>query len=265
MHETASGDRFIEFAAEVDIGDCSGECVVAFEVRTVNAECLRRIDGIVDVFMRCTAAGMFSLDAGGLRTLIESLPREPSASPSTVGQTWKLVGTQPGAFRLLLNMLSAVHRTTGCIAAVKLSSPPSGQARIGLREVVKAPFPQRHGELPFSFVPHVDLQEAREPVIRCEFGRALEEREVARLVSLFQIWDALTLYEAYGIIENVSEGAHRDVDGIIASQPAYLAAPDTLEHVFYDFSGPAAAFDALLNMAIRIHHLLCPLLTLEIE
>jgi hypothetical protein len=255
----------IEFAAEINISDPTGECVVAFDARATNADCRGRIENVLDVFIRCTAAGMFSLDSGNRRTPLESLPREPSDGPTSIGATWRLSGTQRGAFRLLLNMLSATHRATGCIAAVTMTSPPTDHARIGLRDVLNAPFPQRPADLPFSFVAHVDLQEAREPVIRCEFARAVEEHELARLVLLFQLWDSLTLHESYGIVEGGSDNADQDVEEIILSQPAYLAAPETFEHVFYEFSAPAAAFDALLNMAIRVHHLLCPLVSLQIE
>jgi hypothetical protein len=35
--------------------------------------------------------------------------------------------------------------------------------------------------------------------------------------------------------------------------------------LFYKFVGREAAFDALLNMVIRLHHTFCPLVSFEIE
>jgi hypothetical protein len=45
----------------------------------------------------------------------------------------------------------------------------------------------------------------------------------------------------------------------------YLAAPDTVEHILYGFTGPSAAYDALINMAIKLHHTFCPVERIEIE
>jgi len=55
------------------------------------------------------------------------------------------------------------------------------------------------------------------------------------------------------------------VEASLASPQTYLAAPDTVEHLFDEFVGTEAAFFALLNMVTRIHALFSPIAALEIE
>ena len=97
-----------------------------------------------------------------------------------------------------------------------------------------------------------------------EFQRDISDDELVTILPLFWAWDNVVIRGGY-LEELEDRDADLDIEASLASQQTYLTSPNTVEHLFYEFVGQEAAFDALINMAIRLHYIFCPLTSFEIE
>lgn len=251
------------FPAEVNIVDSPGQSDVLFEAVAETPASAVEVMRAAEAFETAARAGMFSRDPAAQRIPIEAVSAE-RPSERRVRYEWRVVGIQPGAFRVLLNMLEVVHRFFGPLESVHLSSTIGHGERMNLDGVLKAPFPGTMARPPFSVVLKPNLEDSKEPLIRLEFQREVHDGEIETLLPLFVAWDNIIIRGGY---LNDVEDRYSDVDveESLSGQQTYLAAPNTVEHLFYEFIGAAAAYDALVNMAVRIHHTLRPLATFEIE
>jgi hypothetical protein len=97
-----------------------------------------------------------------------------------------------------------------------------------------------------------------------EFRGDINDEELATLVPSFIAWDSVIIRGGY--LEDFGDrDPGIDIAESLSSQQTYLASPNTVEHLFYEFIGAAAAFDALINMAINLHTTFRPLTSFEIE
>jgi hypothetical protein len=251
------------FLLDVDIADSADECQVIFAAQTKAPFPVTEIERVVDAFVSAANLGMFSK--------VPTAPTKPivvdsveSQRPEGIRYVWKVTGIQVGDYRVLLNMLEAAHHISGLLERISLVSTLGRGSRMNSTDLLNAPFSIKAGEPPFSFRSDRDLADCREPVIRLEFQRNITDDELSKILPLFLAWDNVVIRGGYlEKIEDIDDDL--DIEASLASQQTYLASPNTVEHLFYDFVGQEAAFDALINMAIKLHYTFCPLASFEIE
>jgi len=251
------------FSSQIDIADSPGESRVNFEARTKLSLPDNEVQQIVGAFVSAANFGMFSKEpAAAARTIqVES---QESVEGGGGRIAWSVTGMQIGAYRVLLNMLEAAHYASKLLDLVRLTSAPSGGKRFSKDDLLTSPFPAKTNNPPFELRVGQNLAYCREPLIRLEFKRRISDEETARLFPPFLAWDNVVLRGGY--LEDLEDRkAELDIEEELTSPRTYLAAPNTVEHLFYEFEGQAAAFDAVINMAIRLHHTFCPLAAFEIE
>jgi hypothetical protein len=254
------------FLWDIDISDSPDESRVNFEVGTKSSAVDKKVLKIADAFVSAANLGMFSMQPAASHITIAVEGTEyPSAG--TIRFLWRVAGIQIGAYRVLLNMLSAAHRASGLLNWVRLTSAPVGGKRFSKNDLLNCPLPGKANKPPFELRVQRNLDDCREPLIRLEFERNISDDETAQLVPSFRAWDNLVLRGGYTenledrdpVLDTVEELEELEIP------QTYMASPNTLEHLFYEFEGQAAAFDALMNLAIRLHYTFSPLAGLEID
>ena len=250
------------FLTEVDIADFPGESEVIFEVVTKSSSSGAAIGQIADVFEAAARAGMFSKEPAAKTIPIEVVSVERFGGVG-VRYIWKVTGIQVGAYRMLLNMLDVTHHFEQPLASSRLLSPIGGGKRMHWNDLIDAPFPIKSRKPPFALRVKQNLEDSREPLIRLEFQREIHDEELEILVPLILAWDTLVIRGGY--LQDLDDrDPDLDIDASLSSQQTYLAAANTVEHLFYEFIGPEAAYDTLVNMAVKLHRTFCPLAALEI-
>jgi hypothetical protein len=251
------------FVAEIDVADYPGESQVIFEATTRSALPVTDIAQIVDAFVLGANAGMFSKEPTARTKAIEVISTE-SQEHGRIRYVWRAAGIQIVAYHVLLNMLEARQSTSVLLDSVRLVSTGDRGTRINKNDLRSATFSRNTERLPFAVRYLVNLEDCREPLVRLEFQRAISDDESAKISTIFLLWVNVVIRG--GFLEAIEDrDPDLDIEAALSSQEIYVAAPDTIELLFFDFVGQKAAFDALLNMAIRLHHLFCPLVSFEIE
>lgn len=87
----------------------------------------------------------------------------------------------------------------------------------------------------------------------------MSDEEFDAIEPLFVTWNRLITRGGYG-----NEVGEVELDDAIVCGETYMAAPQTLEHEFVRAVAQVAAYEAVVNMAIGVHHRLCPLKRVEI-
>lgn len=249
--------------AEVGIADSAGESEVMFEaVAKSSLSEMTEVAQIAQAFASAVRTGMFSRALANT-TPIETVAVEGPANGKYRCQ-WKVRGIQAGAYRVLLNMLEVMHHFSEPLESIRLSMPTRQGKKMNRQDVMNAPFPGQIFEPPFKLQVKKNLVDSREPLIRLEFQREINDEELAALVPLFVAWDSIIIRGGY--LEDLEDrDADVNIEESLSSQQTYLASPNTVEHLFYEFIGPKAAFDALINVAVNLHTTFCPLTSFEIE
>ena len=254
--------RISSFLSEVDIADSAGESQVIFAAEIKAPLPATDIEQVVDAFVSAANFGMFSKEptAPTKPIVVDS---SDSRAPGRIQYVWKVTGIQVGAYRVLLNMLEAAHHFSELLERIRLISLGRG-SRVNRTDLLNAPFSIKAGKPPFALRSGRNLADCREPLIRLEFQRDVSDDDLATLVPAFLAWDNVVIRGGY-VEELENRDPKLDIEKALASQQTYLAAPNTVEHLFYKFVGQEAAFDALINMVIRLHSVFCPLASFEIE
>jgi hypothetical protein len=251
------------FLSEVDIADSAGESRVIFVVETKEPLPAGDVDEVVNTFVSAANLGMFSKEPIAPTTPIVVDSRESQAQ-GVIRYVWKVTGMQVGAYRVLLNMIEATHNISAPLKRIRLVSTLNQGSRTNGTDFLNAPLSIKPGKPPFSVLCDRNLADCREPLIRLEFRRAISDDELMILTPLFIAWDDVVIRG--GFVDAVQDiDADLPIEAALASAQTYLATPDTVEHLFYDFVGGKAAFDALLNIVIRLHFVFSPLASFEIE
>lgn len=251
------------FPAEISIADSPEPFDVEFAAMAEAPASLAAVVRVVEAFLVATRVGMFSKEPSVDRIGIEPVSAA-RASERAVRYLWRVGGVQLGSFRVLLNMLEVIHHVDGPLALVSLRSTTGYGERMNTDRIVKVPFPVRSVDLPFPVAFKQNLENSRDPVVRVEFETKTDDRDVDVLVPLFLAWDRIVVHGGYlNALED--RDLDVDVDESLSGQQTYLAATNSVEHLLYEFVGSAAAYDALVNLAVRIHCTFRPLASLEVE
>ncbi|MGH9350078.1 MAG: hypothetical protein ACRD26_22720 [Vicinamibacterales bacterium] len=251
------------FPAEVEIIDAPGESDVVFEATGKAQASIAEAARGAEAFEGAARVGMFSKEPAVRRSAIERVSMERPREQS-VRYVWKARDIQPGAYRTLLNMLEIGHHFSGPLESVRLVSASGHGTRLNLSGLLNTPFPARSSRLPFELVLKPNLEDSKEPLIRMEFQREIHDDELKTLEPLFLAWDSIVIRGGY-LNDLTDRYPDVDIEESLSGQQTYLAAPNTVEHLFYEFIGAAAAYDALVNAAVVVHHAGRPLSSFEIE
>lgn len=236
------------YAAEVGIVDFLGVAAVVFEAATqVPSPALLRT---VEAFEAAAQAGMFSRHPAAT-TVPMQVEGGGVSQPQRVRRAWRVTGMQIGAWRVLLSMLDALHHEIAPLAYVRLVSSDIAEPRLAWHDVIRSPFPRRSAALPFDLRIDRSLEDTSEPLIRLTFERDIDDAALQQLIPLFAAWDRLVLCGGY-VQDPDDRDPVSDIEERLGTQQTYLAARDTVEHLLYEEVGVAAAFDAVVNMAVKL-------------
>jgi hypothetical protein len=219
---------------------------------------LPRTDQVFLNFLSAAQAGMF---AGERIPPDQSHLQIVSRQYEGAGISYhcKAYGVDVGAFRILLNALAESCRRFEPLVEVSLTGiSPSGNDTV-LKALLGRPFPGRVRNVPFELKLREFFFENREPLIRMAFQRNLSDEEFDQIKPMMAAWDNILMLGGY------LEPATRDAGFFPEPGELFLAEPTILEHLIYGFEGPEETFNAVINMAFKLHFSICPLVSLEIE
>jgi hypothetical protein len=173
--------------------------------------------------------------------------------------TWEGSQVTIGAYKILLQMVTQSHFGHAPLQSFGLISIDSDGRTAGIEEVLASEYPTRPANVPFAMDIAEDIESASVPAIRIEFSRALTSEEFGVLEQLLADWHCLILF-----------GGYRDSFEHMTTSPLrpgklYLSAPNVAEHVLYGFRGAPVAYDALINMLVKLHSDGWPVERVEIE
>jgi len=250
------------FAAEVRIAEPLVSSEVSLEVTVDHAETASEVARAAQAFEIAARTGMFSIEPAGRSPSIEVVSADVDR-PDGVRRVWSVDRVQVGAFRVLLNMLQVIHVCSGPLSFVRLVSMKGHGDILNVDRLIATPFPMRGKDLPFALTLKRDLEESEEPLVRMEFGHAVSDSQLEAMVPLLVAWDAIVVRG--GFFNDADDRLpDTNVEESLDGQQTYLAASNVVEHLFYEYIGAADAYDALINLAVRIHHGVAPLMSFEI-
>jgi hypothetical protein len=248
------------FPAEVSISDSAGDVDLKLEVNAKSPSApMAEVAQIADSFVAAVNAGMFAHNPAGSRFSMQVVAVD-GPSEGRMRYVWRARGVPPEAYRVLLNMLAKSHYSSLPLESVRLASPSKHNRQLNRDSLMAGPFPARTAMVPFEVRHAATIVDSKEPTIRLEFQRAIRDEEMEGLVPLFVAWDSLIGLGGY--LESFDD---KDLNEFPLAHDTYLAAPATVEHLLFGIVRPEAAFDALINMAVSLHHTLCPLTAFEVE
>jgi hypothetical protein len=257
-----SSSRQPAYRVEVDVVDFLGISEIIFSSEALLPTAVSGIIAIVKTFEAAAQAGMFSQNPA---------PTSPSITIVSadvvglrVGRVWRVAGIQLGSYRVLLNMLDAMHRYSAPLASVTLRSSIVGSPRLGWKDLIAGVLPGTSASLPFECRVEKNLVNSSEPVIRIQFAHRIGDDALHAISPLFAAWDGLVIRGGF-VDDPVERDWDMDFDESLAGQQTYLSSPDTIEHLFYEDIGPGVAYAALANMALKLHLTFCEVRSLEIE
>jgi hypothetical protein len=252
----------LSFPADINVIDSVGQLDVVFEAIAEQASSIDGVARVTDAFVAATRTGMFAKDPGMDGVWVE---READrVGERELRCVWRMAGVQPGAFRVLLNMLEVSHHLDGALTTVSLRSTAGHGERMNAERIMARKFPSSGPDVPFQVVRKRNLDNSTEPLVRLVFETEVADSTVEALMPLLLAWDRIVVLGGY-LNALGDRDADIDVDASLAGQQTYVAAPDTIEHLFYEFVGAAAAYDAVVNLGVRIHHRFGRVASLEIE
>lgn len=249
--------------AELDIVDVPHEYKIIFEAETKLTSQVVEIDEIVEVFVAAANVGMFSIDPAVDKKTIQ-IESTGSHREGMIRYVWNVAGIDVGAYHVLLNMLEVANNLSEHLHWIRLISTYDYRKRLNRNDILCIPFPSKAKALPFILQCNGNLADKKEPVIRLTFRRDISDDELIMVTRLFIIWDNLVIRGGY-LEDSADMDTKLGVEEKLSSQQTYLAASCTIEHLLYEFFGHEAAFNALINMACRLHYIFCPLVSIEFE
>jgi hypothetical protein len=249
------------YVVDVALSGYLGAARVILEVRTFAVSGAFDILRISQCFEAAAACGMFSTHATATTVPIERISfGQPD--PGTVRGVWTVTGLAAGAYRVLLNMLDAAHHGATPLAFVHLHSVDSDRDKLDWERVMDCPYPAAPPAVPFDLNVRRRLEDSADPLLRIEFERALMPEDADSLAARFMAWDGLIVRGGY--LEELDD-AVPDIEASLSSSQTYLAAPDTVEHLLYEFVGAREAYDAVINMVLLLHLKMGAVAALEFE
>lgn len=217
-----------------------------------------RIKAIVELWISAANLGMFSGEhIEPSHSVITTLGVKVN-SANVLHYELECAGVSVGAYQVLLKMLFQSHHHKECILHIAVRMANISGTLLNLEQVLCSRLPGRYEPLPFTLSIPQPLEDNTYPVIRLQFCKELSDNEFEYISRCITIWDKLVAsggyYEPFEPIE-----APQDEDEL------YLVSPDTVEHPCEGSQDEPMAYDALINMAVRLHVTFCPLVALEID
>lgn len=248
----------VPFGATVSLPDTLGETqfLLMLKGRDPPVE-LKQTAGVFSRFATAAEAGMFAGDrVPPTRSLLQVLSHEREAD--RIRYRCKIRGVDTGAFRILLNVLSESCRRLEPLNELQLAGAAPTARDAGLEAVLAHAYPGRATKVPFNLHLREFFFENREPVIRIEFQQKLGDQQFDQIKNMIEAWDHILALGGYVT-------STREADFFPEPGELYLAEPAALEHLVYAFEGPEETYNAIINMAVKIHSTICPVDSLEID
>ncbi len=221
-----------------------------------NLELLREV---LSYFVSSANAGMFSSPPFSPEQAFMRIESSDDPSGDEIRSTWESRYVSLGAYKILLGMVAQSHHGHVPLAFFGLSSVSKVGNLMRFEGVVSSLYPERAAKVPFDLDLAGDLDSVTMPAIRMEFIRSLDPNEFQTVEQLIADWHTLILLGGY-------LDSYEAMDKLPMNPgKTYLASPTTVEHVLYGFTGPSAVYDALINMAVKLHKSFCPISRIEIE
>jgi hypothetical protein len=247
---------------------------------------LEQTDKIFSYFATAANGGLFSGDrARPTESLLEVHARDREAG--RIRYRCQVRAIDPGGFQILLRLLSESSRRFEPLREVSLTGTSPTTAGMPCQAVLACPLPASAPTLPFELRVGEYSFQTRDPVIRMEFQQPVQDEQFDRIKPLMDAWDNILLLGGYPVSSEVEdeeletgkeaagkEGETPKAKGESSEMEArsfpvpgefYLAEPTVLEHILHAFEGPEEAYNAVINMAVRLHSTGCPLVALAIE
>ena len=220
---------------------------------------LELLRDVLSYFVSAANAGMFSSLPYKPEQALMKIESIDENSKGELNCIWESRNINIGAYRILLKMVTQSHHGHAPLSYFGMSSTGNVGGLTKLENVLDSPYPERASNLPFSIDLAGDLDSVTMPAIRLVFSRDLNTKEFQNIEELIADWHTIILLGGYSdSFEAIKE---------LPMHPGktYMASPCTIEHVLYDFNCPSEVYDALINMAVKLHTALSPLLRIEIE
>jgi hypothetical protein len=196
------------------------------------------VDNPLDTFEQAVRLGM--LGEGTLAGLSSELDLKAQS------QTWRCraEGVDPGALRVLVNMLAARDLASVDVVAVALAGAPPAP----VVDVRSARYPAPPAPLGFVVERIPPLRGSKDRVVQLVFAEPLEIGVAREVCEALEVWDRLLSWGGYPV-----PGEPPDRTGAMA-EPAFQLDAWTVEQSFPElFLCDEASFDAVVGYARRLH------------
>jgi hypothetical protein len=260
MSNGPSSPRDSALSTSVEVHDSGEPAAVILDIKSQDTSAsMTPVRRIVELFATSANAGMFPAKHTSPEETALTVAAETNES-GRLQQRWSVRGLGPGAYKVFLSLLGVVHQYESPLASITLRSM-NGRGRIvNLKEIIEYPYPQRAEIIEFVLrLPRI-RDEFGSPRIRIEFVDDVVDDHLDRLTEWFTAWDHLITHGGY---YHVADGL--ELDDEVNFGETYMLSANTVEHTFESVVGGAGAFDALINMTVRIHRTVHRVAAFELE
>lgn len=166
----------------------------------------------------------------------------------------------PGAFRILLNLLCRQSSGYGRGLAVRIESVSSNAPLMSLHDVQSIPFPGTSFSERFVVSSRSLEDTGLRPVIRLEFGSPPDDSALERLFDRIRTWEWVVTH--HGFRDRFDR--EPSVEGISASE-LYMVSDVVLEYCLYGFEAHRDSLASLINLVLRAVKDGMPVIEFQIE
>jgi hypothetical protein len=157
-------------------------------------------------------------------------------------------------------MLAVTHQYQSALASLSLHATVGRGALLTLSDITAFPYPKRTEPVGFPLrLPQI-RDELGDPNIRIEFTRDVQDDRLELFETWFTAWDHVITHGGYF---HVADELELDDDVVLGE--TYMLSPNTVEHTLERVVDSVEAFDAVINMAVRIHRTVHPVASFELE
>jgi hypothetical protein len=197
------------------------------------------------LFRRAAEAGLFAgrfAPPWSAQAMV--IGTEADLSVPSASWTMKLAGIDPGAFRIMWNVLQRLELEE---AAITTSIDPmrtgAGKKRL---DVGQLPYPGVHDAPPFTLDVEPPVRTSRDRFVQIVFERPPEDAVVDAVLATFEVWTNLLLLGGYAEDNEAQSGVFPDSPMQYDELTVQQAFPEV-------FAADEAAFGAIVNHAAAIH------------
>ena len=179
---------------------------------------------------------------------------QPDAHTLKIGV--KVSSVDTGAWRVLLNLISASSIASYALSRVDIYETTRSGSILELDKAMQIPYPTYHATLPFI------LESSEEPVssriVQIEFFSPPPQERANDCIQALLAWDNICL-------GGYPEENEPPISNANDATEAYLFAPNIVEHPIPNYSGSEDAFNSIIAMAHWFHKTGSPVLSVRIE